>query len=291
MDLELVGNNLRTIREARGMSKKELADKVNASQGTIKQHEDTGKIGVDYLYKYAEALGCTISDLTDGVVDREKFDIGTDLKDRYPYNVALAVAGEFNYTNALYHVYIPALLESLESLTEREKKVLKLRYQNAMTLEEVANMLGVTRERIRQIEARALRKLRHPRHWKNWKFDTMSRYIESEKLASELSLKNIELRKKLEQMYEVLGVKYPNARTITQNDEIEPVPIDEMELSVRSYNCLKRANINYVEDLKGYTVESLKKVRNLGMKSIREVVEKAREFGIDIPEGESEVIE
>ena len=54
----------------------------------------------------------------------------------------------------------------LEELTEREKEVLRLRFGledgHPYTLEEVGKRFGVTRERIRQIEAKALRKLRHP---------------------------------------------------------------------------------------------------------------------------------
>ena len=58
------------------------------------------------------------------------------------------------------------LLDVLDTLTDREKKVLKLRFGlddgRARTLEEVGKEFQVTRERIRQIEAKALRKLRHP---------------------------------------------------------------------------------------------------------------------------------
>ena len=47
--------------------------------------------------------------------------------------------------------------------------------------------------------------------------------------------------------------------------------IDELELSVRSYNCLKRAGINTVEELTNKTSEDMMKVRNLGRKSLEEV--------------------
>ena len=64
------------------------------------------------------------------------------------------------------------------------------------------------------------------------------------------------------------------------------MPIEEMELSVRSYNCLKRANINTVEDLTQKTREDMLKVRNLGLKSIDEVLEKLNEYGLSFKESD-----
>ena len=67
---------------------------------------------------------------------------------------------------AAYAMLGEQLREVLETLTEREQKVLRLRFGlddgEAKTLEEVGKKFNVTRERIRQIEAKALRKLRHP---------------------------------------------------------------------------------------------------------------------------------
>lgn len=61
------------------------------------------------------------------------------------------------------------------------------------------------------------------------------------------------------------------------------VPIEELELSVRSYNCLRRNGVNKVSDMRGWTVQDLKKMRHLGPKSIREISEKATAFGLTIP--------
>ena len=68
--------------------------------------------------------------------------------------------------------------------------------------------------------------------------------------------------------------------------KILDMPIEEMELSVRSYNCLKRANINTVEDLIQKTREDMLNVRNLGLKSIDEVLEKLNEYGLSFKESE-----
>ena len=62
--------------------------------------------------------------------------------------------------------------------------------------------------------------------------------------------------------------------------------IDELELSVRSYNCLKRAGINTVEELINKTPEDMMKVRNLGRKSLDEVLAKLRELGLKLNESD-----
>ena len=75
----------------------------------------------------------------------------------------------------------------------------------------------------------------------------------------------------------------------TESDEKEKVlemNIDELELSVRSYNCLKRAGINTVEELCNRTSEDMMKVRNLGRKSLEEVLAKLKELGLELTQSE-----
>ena len=70
-----------------------------------------------------------------------------------------------------------------------------------------------------------------------------------------------------------------------EDDEKEKVlemSIDELELSVRSYNCLKRAGINTVEELTNKTSEDMMKVRNLSRKSLEEVLAKLKELGLQL---------
>ncbi len=81
-----------------------------------------------------------------------------------------------------------------------------------------------------------------------------------------------------------------NARTVDVMVEKEEDPIDrvlemnidELELSVRSYNCLKRAGINTVEELINRSSEDMMKVRNLGRKSLEEVLNKLKELGLSL---------
>ena len=62
--------------------------------------------------------------------------------------------------------------------------------------------------------------------------------------------------------------------------------VEEMDLSVRSYNCLKRAGINTVEDLIKKTEDDMLKVKNLGRKSLDEVIQKLESLGLSLKTNE-----
>lgn len=80
---------------------------------------------------------------------------------------------------------------------------------------------------------------------------------------------------------EVMNDKEPDT-----TKKVLEMNIDELELSVRSYNCLKRAGINTVEELCNKTSEDMMKVRNLGRKSLDEVLTKLKELGLSLNLGD-----
>ena len=67
-----------------------------------------------------------------------------------------------------------------------------------------------------------------------------------------------------------------------------PIPIDDLDLSVRSNNCLRRAGINTVDELTQKSEEDMMKVRNLGRKSLDEVKKKLADLGMGLRNSEEE---
>ncbi len=75
-------------------------------------------------------------------------------------------------------------------------------------------------------------------------------------------------------------------KPVDERSQVLEMNIDELELSVRSYNCLKRAGINTVQELCSKTPDEMMKVRNLGRKSLEEVLAKLKELGLSLNSAE-----
>jgi DNA-directed RNA polymerase subunit alpha len=75
-------------------------------------------------------------------------------------------------------------------------------------------------------------------------------------------------------------------REETIKEKVLEMTIEELDMSVRSFNCLKRAGIDTVEDLINRTEEEMMKVRNLGKKSLEEVIQKLHSLGLDLKKDE-----
>ncbi|MCM1367534.1 MAG: DNA-directed RNA polymerase subunit alpha [Roseburia sp.] len=84
----------------------------------------------------------------------------------------------------------------------------------------------------------------------------------------------------------ISGMDILVSRSEDRQQKVLEMSVEEMDLSVRSYNCLKRAGIHTVADLTRKTEEDMLKVRNLGRKSLDEVIAKLRNFGLDLKASE-----
>lgn len=187
-------------------------------------------------------------------------------------------------------------------LSERERKAINLYYERGLTLEEAGAEFGVTRERVRQMLAKSVRKLRHPVWRKLIEVGQEMAAEESEyqKKREELDRKNAvldedeailsERLKRLSEArlllqangmwYQGISVKEGSGDAKPSAIDYQPItmtPIEAMDLSVRSYNCLKRRGLNTL----GLVMDvarngDLVHVRNLGRKSIEEVLNKIR---------------
>ena len=75
-------------------------------------------------------------------------------------------------------------------------------------------------------------------------------------------------------------------RQETIKEKVLEMTIEELDMSVRSFNCLKRAGIDTVEDLVNKTEDEMIKVRNLGKKSLEEVIQKLHSLGLSLNKDE-----
>ena len=119
------------------------------------------------------------------------------------------------------------------NLGERELKILRYRMVDGLTLEQVGKLLGVTRERVRQIEAKAFRKLRHP----------------DKRFAEILEIKDVNYYKNLmEEFFEIVKINTIKNEQVSEtvDEPLKNIPIEDLNLSLRAYNCLKREGITTV---------------------------------------------
>lgn len=210
------------------------------------------------------------------------------LADIFPWNLALAVImwldkDPTEHYDGLMRVYAPGLIEAIGTLTEREQHVLMRRYRDGATLEQVGQELGVLRERTRQIEGKALRKLRHPARREMYELVTRAEYHQLRQDYWELlgryeRVKEEAMDEALRNMYDAEGQISEVKREITAQQMA--MPITELELSVRSCNCLKRAGLKTVGDLVSMPLGKLERVRNFGRKSCEEVLDRLKALGI-----------
>lgn len=194
-------------------------------------------------------------------------DIEKDYKKIWPYNLTYEIFSEIK------HVDIPVFTQIIEEeLHARESDVIFSYYRDGKTLDDIAVEYSVTRERIRQIKAKGVRKLKYP--------PRVKRYIlYSYDDVAELQNKLLEIQIRLSELQKIVPGE---DAAIT---EVEEPTIDALNLSVRPYNCLrwyahrtlKQKNL-YVSQLIGMTAEEVANIRNIGKRCFMEILYALKEY-------------
>ena len=221
------------------------------------------------IYKLLEEKGCkTLADV------REKFGFYVDKRDADELNRALDAfypreecldrgdkSPEYSYMmyaisggcrdSFVSRSMRPLFLDAFAVLTERGEVVMKLRYGlmggGRLTLEEVGWLIGASRERVRILEAKSIRRLKQCIFCKmdeNWALMSLCQYSYLD-LAREV----LSLRKEKERLSRLLLSVSKDSDVWTQIDKANLTDLDELNLSVRTYNVLKRAGFNTVGDV------------------------------------------
>ena len=214
-------------------------------------------------------------------------------KDRFISSIEQLSNEQYEEFESLSDEAIKEVKDSLSHrLGEREYVILCLRFGlddtgKSKSLEDIGNHLWVTRERVRQYEAKIFRKLGNPKTKLPAIFEAPSDLEETaetlqaelEKLYESPAFKRAdEITQELEQMKKApfkYTCKCLKARTL------DDILIDELGLSVRAYCCLKRAGIFTISDIINLPKDDWFKIKNLGRKSLEEVVEKMHSFGYE----------
>ena len=163
-----------------------------------------------------------------------------------------------------------------KTLTEREGRVLDMRYKRYMTMAVIGEEYGLRAERIRQIEAKAVRKLRHPSRGR-YILMGMEDYINHlcntavDERLREYKKEIISLEKKIA---ELTDTEYEE-----EKNELENAPLAELDLSVRTFNILYRAGYSTVKELLDADAEKIVSLPNLGLKNFSDLIDVLSENG------------
>lgn len=317
------GKVLREFVHASGLTEKEFAEQFGIKHGTLLAYMH-GRAAPNFgtFCRLADVFGVTLDELAGRDVPQnarnylfgEHQELVAALERKYqhkldkrgivdeplaswPYNLLKAIFGEWN--KIMTEDQEAGFWKKIMELPERDQDILLQYYRDGKTLQEIGNEYGVSRERIRQKNAKSVRRLRHP---------TMAKCIKlglnGAKMAEEQREKDKELYRresaikarenflnKVEERIEERQRELDEKRAAFDEDPITEADIAVLNLSVRSYNALWRGikvdgklqRIDTIEKLlKVASDGDLMSVRNLGKKSVQEICAAIEEYiGLD----------
>lgn len=218
------------------------------------------------------------------------------LYNKYPLNLVHVMYGDSETIYITDEKSYKEISENIDyildnTMTPREAMTIRMRFRGHAKLEDVAATLGVTRERVRQIEAKALRKLRHPSRT-NAIFTPFKVSEQIKEKTEVLEQKNKELSELISKSLSHIDILSNALKAVgaqvnvaIDNPDAELAvllarKIEDVGFSIRAFNCMKRAGIETLKDLTEKTENEMIKIRNLGRKAFNEIKEKMLSFGL-----------
>jgi len=193
------------------------------------------------------------------------------LKQRQAAGLIFSGNHEYFHSSNFKLKYLSEIFEAVldnAALPTREAEIVKSLVIDNESLQRVSERYYITRERVRQIFVKAMIRLRYQLvEIKNLKTVWREQLVELENLTKENQL----LRQAVA------------AEELKEEGASRPLPIGEVGLSVRAYSCLRAAKIKDLNELKQWTEWDLLKVRNLGRKTLQEIVEAMVSHGLTPP--------
>ena len=250
----------------------EMRDKRAAYQRITENLNDENELPISDLDdQMRECLTITDSkfrQLKDDMTSIPKSILIKFAKKSYPYNLLESIIGSealvINFTTTNH------LLDDMDKLLdnyldERESLILRLRFINGMTLEKIAEILDITRERVRQLESKAIRKLQH--------------VINTQKLLQSSSIQENEQEiEKQKRTIAVLESQIHYLKSqIKQEVGYEPLAITnsiiQLGLINRNYNKLSMSGIQTVEELlNSILTDEIHSLKSMGMNSVNDIL-------------------
>jgi RNA polymerase sigma factor (sigma-70 family) len=284
---ECLANNIRLYCKNNNLTYRDFAALLGMSEAAIQKWLQLVSLPDPKAQKALEKLfSAKFEKICSNVVAaRLMVDHTQTLEDIFPYNFIIATV---NYS--LAGVAIMSYFEDINNddefdmsyrnvtpfefdrifrdrLNYREQAVVEMRYRDSLTLEEAGKKLGLTRERVRQIEFKALRKV----HF------ALKELFASKTTIEQLKEENEQLKQYAAGLEAVRLLK-PTPEPV-KRVALSDIIVEDMDFSIRTYNCLKRSQLNTLHDIVNYD-KPFTNIRNLGRQSLDEIISAVIKFNL-----------
>ena len=212
-----------------------------------------------------------------------KKQLEVDLVEVYPYNLALDIYGNkwVESKERALNLSVRGIEKTLETLSPREKDILELRYKEKLTYEQIGKLHNITGESVRCSHSKSLRRLRYPSRLRQMKTYFHDDVYKNREEFKELERRNRELEKSI-MFYTESKLSSDELGGLIRVIDVMETRLEDLGFSVRTYNCLSRANVINLKDITELTLKELQNIRNLGNKSSDEVINKLKEYGLQL---------